>query len=116
MGMKLKKNKDGTKSMIGRPKGALNKRTQQAIEIIDQAIEHYGGDDPLVFLYRIMHGEEFPQVTVTEEGEVVQYSGVAPLRIRLQAARELAQYRYPKLRALELTGSDQGPVEVRILE
>jgi hypothetical protein len=33
--------------------------------------------------------------------------------LKLQAAKELAQYLQPKLRAIELTGEDGGPMQVQ---
>ncbi len=75
----------------GRPKGSVNRRTMRAETIIRKA---YPGYDPLKHLAELANDPELDKA------------------LRMQASKELAQYMYPKLRSVEVTGEDGGALQV----
>ncbi len=75
----------------GRQKGTPNRRTQQAIELMESL-----GLDPLVGMAEIA------------------LDPANPPELRGRMFAELAQYCYPKLRATEHTGADGGPFEAMV--
>ncbi len=75
----------------GRQKGTPNRRTQQAIELMESL-----GLDPLAGMAEIA------------------LDPANPPELRGRMFAELAQYCYPKLRATEHTGADGGPFEATV--
>ena len=84
----------------GRAKGTPNHKTRKKREALEKA-----GCDPFAFLQRVMDGKNFPQTLfneITQIWEVVK--APAPLRLRLDAAKELAPYLMPKMVAIKVEG------------
>ena len=93
----------------GRQKGTPNKRTVRAQELAEEL-----GCDPLRVLMAIVQNDwEFlgyssPEVTkVLKDGGTIVVDRIE-LDQRLQAAKEACQYLYPKLKAVEHSGSIEG--------
>ena len=88
----------------GRVKGIPNKKTQSLIERCDDL-----GVDPFDVLLRVAKGDwealgyDSPtNIIVTKQGSYEQ--DVITLESRVNAAKELCQYLYPKRKAIELSG------------
>lgn len=79
-----------TNNPRGRPKGSVNKLTQALQEMLDAE----PGIHPAVILKRVAND------TANE------------VNIRVQAATALLPYMAPKLKQVEITGQDGGPLEV----
>jgi len=75
----------GVKGKSGRQKGTLNKRTQTAIELMDAS-----GKDPIEFMIELMGNED--------------------KHLAFAAAKELAQYKYSKRRAIEISEDPNKPL------
>ncbi len=75
----------------GRPKGSKTRRVIRAETIIRGA---YPGYDPLKHLAELANDPELDKA------------------LRMQCSKELAQYMYPKRKAVELTGEDGGALQV----
>lgn len=73
----------------GRPKGALNKRTQQMIDAVIAK-----GQTPLEYMVSVMHN--------TENDEA----------FRLDAAKAVAPYIHPKLSSTEISGPNKGAIPI----
>ena len=81
--------------MAGRQKGALNKEKQAFRDRMKKyCAEHKC--DPHEWMADILHKQK------------------VPLEIKIQAAKELAQYLEPKLKSTEITGSEGGPLRYQI--
>lgn len=78
----------GARPGAGRPKGALNRLTQEARE---KAAE--GGITPLEYMLDILRDEE------------------KPADVRFEAAKAAAPYMHARLAAMEHSGPDGGPIQ-----
>jgi hypothetical protein len=104
----------------GRKKGTRNKRTVFAHEVAEKM-----GVDPVQFLLEIVKSDAL-QIVVTDpvSGTVLLNEDGTPKRIwvavttqeRLDASKTLIGYMYPKLQAMQITGANDGPVEVASLD
>lgn len=79
----------GPRKGAGRPPGSANRKTR---EIADRAVQE--GVTPLEFLLGVMRAE------------------VNEPRDRMAAAIAAAPYIHPKLASVEMTGKDEGPIEM----
>jgi hypothetical protein len=104
----------------GRRKGIMNKRTQYAHELAERMKV-----DPLQFMLEIVASTAVQVAAVNPDtGETllnddgsVQHTWIAvPLQMRLDAAKSLMSYLYPKLQAMQLTGANDGPIETTVLD
>jgi len=75
----------GSRPGAGRPKGSANKRTQEVIEKLEAL-----GCDPIVGMAKIAMDKN------------------ADLQLRGSMYKELAQYVYPKRKAVEVSGTGEG--------
>lgn len=100
--------KGQTNNPNGRPKGSMNKRTQQLFEL---AQEHDA--DPFMFLVNVMKGnkKEFPEVFEDPESgeERISYPNL-DFETRMEAAKELMPYLYGKRRPVDKDGDDSDPL------
>ena len=80
----------GKREGAGRRKGSRNKRTAEL-----QARIRASGQDPLAFLLAVMRNPK------------------APLELRIDVATRALPYLHPRLTAIEHSGPDKGPVEVK---
>lgn len=86
----------------GRQKGSLNKRNELLREVMDRL-----NCRPEEVLARICNGERIMSLAYTnkETGEFVEYKVMPSLQMIKDAASDLMQYRWSKLKALEHSGS-----------
>lgn len=73
------------------------------------------GVDPLEFMLAIINSDVIEQ-TVIENGEKKRVEVAIPLDTRLDAAKTVVNYIYPRLTAQQVTGKDDGPIEVAGLD
>jgi|SanBayMetagenome_1026888.scaffolds.fasta_scaffold04207_3 hypothetical protein len=78
----------------GRKKGSLNKRTVERQETFDKIVEKHG--DPLEALAEMA------------------FDPNNPLDVRKDCMKDVVQYGYAKKKAVEISGPDGGPVEVKL--
>ncbi len=81
----------GKRIGAGRKKGSVNKKSQALSELLEEAYPDY---DPVLQLAGIAQDE-----------------GVE-MSLRIQAAKEVAKYTHPQLRAVDVNASVQGVVEI----
>ncbi len=94
----------------GRQRGAANKTTRAFRERL-QAYATRHKVDPHYWLVRCLADPTTQVVGSTEDGTPILAPTVS-VALKVQCARELAQYLQPKLRSIELTGAADSPVEV----
>lgn len=96
----------------GHPRyGGRKKRTaQMARDLADEL-----GCDPLAFMMRIINADVIEQ-TVIENGKEKRVKVAIDLATRLDAAKNVAGYLYPRLSAQQVTGKDEGPLAVAALD
>jgi hypothetical protein len=91
--------------------GGRKKRTaQQARALADEM-----GVDPLEFMLSIIKSEVMDQ-TVIENGKQKKVKAVVPLDVRLDAAKTVINYMYPRLNSTAVTGADDGPIALATLD
>jgi hypothetical protein len=83
----------------GRVKGSLNKRTRQAIEICEAMDFH-----PAALLATVVLTGKLPN----PDGTTVEIDATG----RMDALKALCPYVMPRLQATQVTGKDDGPVEL----
>lgn len=88
----------------GRKKGTPNKLTQAVGELLDSLAAQGLACDPIEFLARL----------VANDHSWFGRKGSLPIALRMKAAIELAPYRAPKRKAVEVTGNT-GPSPVMII-
>ena len=71
--------------------------------------------DPLAFMLSIIKSDVMEQ-TVIENGKQKRVKVTVPLEIRMDAAKTVANYIYPRLSSTAVTGADDGPVAVAALD
>ena len=112
--------KEGHKKVGGRPKGSMGKRSQYAFELAERMKV-----DPLTFMLEVVAStavqvaavnETTGEAVLNDDGTVKHVWVAVPLQTRLEAAKSLMSYLYPKLAATEISGADGGPVEVATLD
>lgn len=86
--------------------GGRKKRTAQ----MARALAEEMGVDPLEFMLSIIKSDVMEQ-TVIENGKQKRVKVTVPLEIRMDAAKTVANYIYPRLSSTAVTGADDGPVE-----
>lgn len=96
----------GHKKVGGRQKGVANKKTFDAQALADRL-----GVDPLEILlhaasnnYKELGYDSAIQTKLVGENAITE--DTIPVSIRVQAAKEAAQYLYPKRKAIEHSGKD----------
>lgn len=102
----------------GRPKGSVNKRTIFAREWA----EKLGLADPVEFLLKVMNADTVEvtqadsagKAVLDSDGRPIKQLAVVPLDTRIQAARELLAYMYPRLQATQIQGHVDVPVQVEL--
>ena len=91
----------------GRVKGQPNKRTLLAREIAAQL-----KFDPIKLSVDII----LSGVLRTKQSDGTTVNVPVPMEERLKTLRDLAQYIQPKLSAVQMTGKDEGPIQVQQLD
>lgn len=112
----------------GRKPGTPNKRTQDLTEILDEkgfcpaaelvrtyrrASRHFKiYDDLLKRMVLAIEGEDADEIfRAVKTASSFAEDAPAYLTIAEHAAKELMQYKFPKRKAIELTGKDGGPLD-----
>lgn len=93
----------------GHPRyGGRKKRTaQQARELAEEL-----GVDPLRFLMEIVRSDTVEQTVIDEKGKKKKVTTAIPLEMRIDAAKWVSRFCYPVLSATQVTGANEGPVEI----
>lgn len=73
------------------------------------------GVDPLEFMLSIINSDTIEQ-TVMVDGKKTRVEMAIPLDTRLDAAKTVVNYLYPRLTAQQVTGKNDGPIEVAGLD
>jgi hypothetical protein len=90
----------------GKPKGTENKRTKEIREELEALGMGKTFENPVVWMARVYAGSiTLPVVIKTPDGETIA-DRVASPEIRSKCAAEVAQYLFPKRKAMELSGAD----------
>jgi hypothetical protein len=91
--------------------GGRRKRTaQQARALADEL-----GVDPLKFMLLVVKSDTIEQ-TVIEGGKEKRVQVVIPLEMRIDCAKHVSRFLYPVLSATQVTGADDGPVNIATLD
>jgi hypothetical protein len=70
------------------------------------------GIDPLQFMMTIIHSDTIEQTVIGEDGKKKRVEVAISLDMRLDAAKAVVGYLYPKLTAQQISGPGDGPIEV----
>ena len=68
--------------------------------------------DPLHFMLKIISSEIIEQKVIAEDGTETLVKVAVSLDTRLDAAKTVMNYLYPRLSAQQISGKDEGPVQV----
>jgi hypothetical protein len=68
------------------------------------------GCDPLEFMMRIVNSDTIEQTVIAPDGKKQHIEVAIPLDTRMDAAKAVANYLYPKLNATAVTGANDRPV------
>lgn len=102
--------------VVGHPRYGGRKKNSgaRAREILDSMGPRA---DPLRFLYGLVADGVYTRIEVDENGKKTKHLTPVPLELRIDCARTLAGYVYPKLSSVSHTGADgEGPIETQRLE
>ena len=92
---------------IGHPRFGGKKRNTAAAA---RAMAEEMGVDPLEFMLYIINSDVMEQ-TVIVDGKKKRVEVAIPLDTRLDAAKTVANYLYPRLTAQQISGPSEGPIE-----
>ena len=97
----------------GHPRwGGRKKRTAQMARDLAEKLNC----DPLEFMMRVMTSDTIEQTEIQPDGTEKRVKVAIPLDVRMDAAKTVSQYLYPKLSTTQVTGADDGPVRVGVTE
>jgi hypothetical protein len=92
--------------------GGRKKRTaQMARDLADEL-----GCDPLRFMMQVIQSDVIEQAVIDDKGKVKRVKIAVDLATRLDAAKNVANYLYPRLNSTAVTGANDGPVELATLD
>ena len=102
--------KKGSPKTGGRPKGGRNKRTMYMDRLADL------GFDPFDLARQIALGRMYDEVEEVNEktGKKKKVKIPLPWAIRQKSIHELMSYMAPKLKALEVSGVEGGPIITKV--
>ncbi len=103
----------------GRQPGTRNKRTVELMDALAAAGYDPEADNPVVWMFKVYTGQMTMPVVVTgvgKDGPVNMIENV-PLEpaLRVKCMAEVAQYLFPKRKAVEVAGVDGAPIQVLFL-
>jgi len=102
----------GYRFQEGHPRfGGKKKNTAAAA----RAMAHELGCDPLEFMMKIINADTIEQ-TVIVDGKKKRVEVAIPLDTRLDAAKTVVNYLYPRLTAQQISGPSDGPIETVIFD
>ena len=100
----------------GRGPGVPNKKTVELNEALAAAGYDPERDNPVTWMVRVYKGEvTMPVVVKTEAGNIVRDVALEP-SLRVKCMGEVAQYLFPKRKAVELSGPDGEAVAVTMID
>jgi hypothetical protein len=112
----IEKDKPGpTTSRRGRPKGSQNRRTWFAREWAEKV-----GCDPIEFMSKVLASDTIEvlksdaagKIILGPDGKAEKELAAVPLDVRIECAKTLAGYMYPRLQATQIAGPGGGPVPI----
>lgn len=109
----------GSPKTGGRLAGTPNRRTVEVLETLRAA--GFSAEMPFLYWARVLRAGLAPRTAKAEKFLIGHDESGAPIWDRpspammQDAARELAAYTAPKLKAIELSGANGEPLEVRLL-
>jgi hypothetical protein len=108
----VKKN-PGHRFEIGHARfGGKKKRTAQAARDLADSL----GCDPLRFMMSLIDNDTYMQTVVGPDGKKKKVEVAVTMDLRLDAAKTVVNYLYPRLTAQQVTGPDDGPLAVATLD
>jgi hypothetical protein len=94
---------------IGHPRlGGRKKRTAQAARDLADSL----GCDPLAFMMGLIQKDTYIQTVIEPDGKKKKVEVAVTMDLRLDAAKTVVNYLYPRLNAQSISGPDNGPIEV----
>ena len=100
-----------------RAKGIPNKKTKEIVELIDKS--KLGPAEALLAIlngdYETLGHKEGFRTIFTPQG-IEMEEPIIKLEHQLAAAKELMKYRYSQKKALELSGNEEKPLTVKIID
>ena len=94
------------------PTAGRKKRTAQMARDLATKL----GCDPLDFMMKIINCDTFTQTAVGEDGQKRKVEVTVDLATRLDAAKAVTPFLYPRLNAQQVTGTDGAPIAVAALD
>ena len=70
------------------------------------------GVDPLEFLLRLLKKDTYVQTIIKDDGKKERVEIAVSIELKIDAAKHLSQYMYPRLLAQSITGDDGAPIEI----
>jgi hypothetical protein len=88
--------------------GGRKKRTAQAARDLADSL----GCDPLAFMMGLIQKDTYMQTVIEPDGKKKKIEVAVTMDLRLDAARTVVNYLYPRLNAQAISGPDNGPIEL----
>lgn len=114
MGKELENNAPGRP---GRPKGSLNARTSDLLDICKK--HDFNPFEALVLYAKGDHETlklpKYTVVSITKEGEPIEKLTISP-ELRQKSAKDACAFIIPTLKAVELTGAEGADIFARLIE
>jgi hypothetical protein len=93
---------------IGHPRvGGRRKRTAQMARDLADSL----GCDPLAFMMSIINSDTIEQTVIGPDGKEKRVKVAVDLATRLDAAKAVTNYLYPRLNSTAVSGPNEGPIE-----
>lgn len=94
---------------VGHPRqGGRKKRTAQMARDLADSL----GCDPLAFLMGLIQNDTYMQTEIGPDGKKKKVEIAVTMDLRLDAAKTVVNYLYPRLNAQQITGPNEGPIEL----
>lgn len=103
--------------IIGRPKGSLNARTVDLLEITEK-LECNPFETLLLFMkgdHEALGLEKYTVVSVTKDGEPIEKLTIGA-ELRQKSAKDACEYLFPKRKAIEHTGMEGKDLFTKLIE
>lgn len=98
---------------VGHPRqGGRKKRTAQMARDLADSM----GCDPLAFLMGLIQKDTYMQTVIDPDGKKKKVEIAVTMDLRLDAARTVINYLYPRLNAQTISGPGDGPIAVAELD
>ena len=98
---------------VGHPRqGGRKKRTAQMARDLADSL----GCDPLAFMMGLIQKDTYMQTVIDPDGKKKKVEIAVTMDLRLDAARTVVNYLYPRLNAQTISGPSEGPIAVAELD